>query len=134
MYVFCTTQYCKSRIKFFFLKWEVGEKEKYENHFLITWQSTYSFFLNICYPTHFVVCTISYLVVVLKNLVRFVVCWNFVVDSLTTCSWVSLCCWDVSSPVCCAFNPFCLLETYENKRHIFTDHHLYTHIHTHVCK
>ena len=46
-----------------------------------------------------------------KNLVRFVVCWNFVVDSLSTSSWVFLSCCDVSSPVCCALNPFCLLES-----------------------
>ena len=44
--VFCTTQYCKHRIKFFSLKWGWGEK--YENHFLITWQSTYScFFISV---------------------------------------------------------------------------------------
>ena len=36
---------------------------------------------------------------------------ELVVDSLTNCSWVSLCCCDVSSPVCCAINPFCLLES-----------------------
>ena len=40
-----------------------------------------------------------------------VVCRYFVVDSLTTCSGVSICCCDVSSPVCCAINPFCLLES-----------------------
>ena len=47
-----------------------------------------------------------------KNLVRFVVSWNFIVDSLTTCSWVYLCCCDVSSPVCCVINPFCLVESH----------------------
>ena len=56
-------------------------------------------FFNINYPTYPVVCTIWYLVVVWKHLVPFVVCLNFVADSLTTCSLLCLCCCDVSSPV-----------------------------------
>ena len=41
-----------------------GKKEKHENHFLITWKSYLQIFLNVRYPTHSVVCTILYLVVV----------------------------------------------------------------------
>ena len=92
-----------------FSLWRGGKKEKYENDFLITWQSYLQIFKisAIRHTPSFV----QFHTLLNKNLVRFVVCWKFVVDSLTTCSSVSLCCCNVSSPVCCAINPFCLVKS-----------------------
>ena len=63
VHVFCTTQYCKRQIKFFSLKWGWGERKIWKSIF--DYVTIYlHFFLNIRYPTHSVVCTIWYLVVV----------------------------------------------------------------------
>ena len=74
MFFFCTTQTVNAELNFSL--WS-GKKEKYENLFLITWQSYLQiFFLDICYPKHSVACTIWYLGYLFVVRLTLFACWR----------------------------------------------------------